>query len=111
MEFVISDDCRVSVYQKKNIFSRAYAVVKKNGEETYYRAKADDYSEAKSILKSALKNTVTGYEATVFYAENCAETGELYSKALNSDKLSISSVQHLPIYKIDTFEDFEIHSL
>ena len=52
VQFVISDDCRVTVYKKKNIFSRAYAVVTKNGEETYYKAKADDYAEAKSILKS-----------------------------------------------------------
>ena len=59
VQFVISDDCRVDVYKKKNIFSRAYAVVTKNGEETYYKAKADDYAEAKSILKSALKNTST----------------------------------------------------
>ncbi len=105
VEFVISDDCRISVYQKKNIFSRAYAVVKKNGEETYYRAKADDYSDAKSILR-AIENTKTEYEATVSYA-NWAEVSELYSGALNSNKMYISSVQHLPVYKFDTLEDLE----
>lgn len=105
VEFVISDDCRISVYQKKNIFSRAYAVVKKNGEETYYKAKADDYSDAKSILR-AIENTKTEYEATVSYA-NWAEVSELYSGALNSNKMYISSVQHLPVYKFDSLEDFE----
>ena len=31
---------------------------------------------------------------------------QLYAKALNSDQMAISSVQHLPIYRLDTAEDF-----
>lgn len=52
VEFIISEDCRITVYEKKSILSRAYAVVTENGEKTYYKAKADDYSFAKSILKA-----------------------------------------------------------
>jgi beta-lactamase regulating signal transducer with metallopeptidase domain len=52
VEFIISDDYRITVYEKKSILSKAYAVVTENGEKTYYKAQADDYSSAKSILKT-----------------------------------------------------------
>lgn len=52
VEFVISDKCHITVYQKKNIFSRAYAVVTENDKKTYYKAEADDYVYARDILKA-----------------------------------------------------------
>ena len=38
---------------------------------------------------------------------NWADKSEIYTNALNNDKMTISSVQHLPIYKFDTLEDLE----
>ena len=46
------------------------------------------------------------FDIAVSYA-NWAEASEVYFGALNKDKMSISSVQHLPIYKFDTLEDLE----
>lgn len=63
-------------------------------------------SESASSSDSAEENTLKEYEATVSYA-NWAEVSELYSGALNSNKMYISSVQHLPVYKFDTLEDLE----
>ena len=43
-------------------------------------------------------------------AISCAywtDKSEIYTNALNTDKMTISSVRHLPIYKFDTLEDLE----
>ena len=45
-------------------------------------------------------------DTTVSYA-NWTDAQEIYFGALNTDKLAISSVKHLPIYKFDTLEDLE----
>lgn len=46
------------------------------------------------------------YEIAVSYA-NWSDKTEIYLKALNVDKLMISSVLHLPIYKFDTLKELE----
>ena len=46
------------------------------------------------------------FDIAVSYA-NWTEESEIYFGALNKDKMAISSVQHLPIYKFDTFEELE----
>ncbi len=46
------------------------------------------------------------FDITVSYA-NWIESTEIFATALNADKLSISSVQHLPIYKFSTPDDVE----
>ena len=46
------------------------------------------------------------FDIAISYA-NWAEASEVYFGALNKDKMAISSVQHLPIYKFDTMEDLE----
>lgn len=46
------------------------------------------------------------FDIAVSYA-NWAEASEVYFGALNKDKMAISSVQHLPIYRFDTLEDLE----
>ena len=49
---------------------------------------------------------LTDFEPTVSYA-NWLEDSTIYIGALNRDKMYISSVQHLPIYKFDTLEDIQ----
>ena len=46
------------------------------------------------------------FDITVSYA-NWGELNEIYTKALNTDKMAISSVRHLPIYKFDTLVELE----
>lgn len=45
-------------------------------------------------------------EVTVSYA-NWTDSAELFLHSLNREKMAISSVQHLPIYKFDTKEELE----
>lgn len=49
---------------------------------------------------------VQTFESTVSYA-NWSDDSKIYMQALNTDKISINSVQHLPIYKFDTLNDLE----
>lgn len=46
------------------------------------------------------------FDITVSYA-NWGELNELYSNALNGDKMFFSSVRHLPIYKFDTLKELD----
>lgn len=46
------------------------------------------------------------FDIAISYA-NWADKSEIYTNALNTDKMTISSVRHLPIYKFDTLEDLE----
>ena len=46
------------------------------------------------------------FDITVSHA-NWAAVNDIYAGALNADKMMISSVQHLPIYKFDTLEEFQ----
>ena len=45
-------------------------------------------------------------EVTVSYA-NWGDLSQIYTKALNTDKMMISSVRHLPIYKFDTLVELQ----
>ena len=55
---------------------------------------------------SGTTRTKEELDVAVSYA-NWTDTQELYFGALNRDKLAISSVKHLPIYKFDTPKDLE----
>ncbi len=46
------------------------------------------------------------FDIAVSYA-NWGDLNEIYTKALNIDKMAISSVRHLPIYKFDTLAALE----
>ena len=46
------------------------------------------------------------FDTAVSYA-NWTEESEVYFGSLNKEKMAISSVQHLPIYKFNTLEDLE----
>lgn len=50
--------------------------------------------------------TDEAFDIAVSYA-NWAELNELYAKALNTDKMMVSSVRHLPIFRFDTLADLE----
>lgn len=84
VEFIVSDDCRITVYQKKNIFSKAYVVVAENGEKTYYKAKADDYDLAKAILK-------TPELTTSAEINNSTESDENKNPYFNAEVLEVSA--------------------
>ena len=49
---------------------------------------------------------VHSFESTVSYV-NWSEASEIYYESLNREKMAISSVQHLPIYRFDTLNDLE----
>ena len=59
-----------------------------------------------SNIGSADSTNVQTFESTVSYA-NWSDDSKIYVQALNTDKMSINSVQHLPIYKFDTLKDLE----
>lgn len=52
------------------------------------------------------KQPIDGWETTVSYA-NWSDDSSIFLGALNKEKMTISSVKHLPIFKIDTKQDFE----
>lgn len=65
------------------------------------------------VIEPTENNTQAGstsadevFDIAVSYA-NWTEANEIYFGALNKDKMAISSVQHLPIYKFDTLQDFK----
>lgn len=49
---------------------------------------------------------IDGWETTVSYA-NWSDDSSISFGALNKDKMTINSVQHLPIFKMDTKEELE----
>ena len=81
--------------------------------ETYPARLNQVYKVEKGTLKFTEDETQPGgtpadetFDITVSYA-NWGELNEIYSKALNIDKMAISSVRHLPIYKFDTLAELE----
>lgn len=46
------------------------------------------------------------FDITVSYA-NWTEESEIYIRALNTSKMAMSSILHLPIYKFDTLEELK----
>ena len=66
----------------------------------------ENYNVSKSDVGGADSSDVQTFESTVSYA-NWAEESEIYFGSLNKDKMAISSVKHLPIYRFDTLSDLE----
>ena len=52
------------------------------------------------------KQPIDGWETTVSYA-NWSDDSSIIFGALNKEKMTISSVRHLPIFKVDTKQDLE----
>ena len=57
-------------------------------------------------VKQEGASDVKAFDIAVSYA-NWADISDMYVKALNHDKMMISSIMHLPIYKFDTLADLE----
>ena len=66
---------------------------------------AKEYYSVSQIGGGDSSNVQT-FESTVSYA-NWSDDSKIYIEALNTDKMSIDSVQHLPIYKFDTLTELE----
>lgn len=65
-----------------------------------------NYNVSEPAIGGVDSTNVHSFESTVSYA-NWAEASEIYFGALNREKMVISSVQHLPIYRFDTLNDLE----
>lgn len=65
-----------------------------------------NYNVSEPAIGGVDSTNVHSFESTVSYA-NWAEASEIYFGALNREKMAISSVQHLPIYRFDTLNDLE----
>lgn len=66
----------------------------------------EKYNVSEPAIGGVDSSNVQTFESTVSYA-NWAEASEIYFGALNREKMAISSVQHLPIYRFDTLNDLE----
>lgn len=51
------------------------------------------------------RNSSADYETAVSWVNYSDDASELYDSALNSDKMTISSVRHLPIFKCSSADD------
>ena len=67
---------------------------------------AKEHFSSTSNVGGADSSNVQAFESTVSYA-NWAEESEIYAGALNKEKMVVSSVLHLPIYRFDTLHDLE----
>ena len=73
-----------------------------------------DYGETETLTTDSTTDGVQPggtqleevFDITVSYA-NWSDMSEIYAKSINVDKLSISSVPHLPIYKFETLAELE----
>lgn len=65
-----------------------------------------NYNVSEPAIGGVDSTNVHSFESTVSYA-NWAEASEIYFESLNKDKMAISSVLHLPIYRFDTLNDLE----
>ena len=81
--------------------------------ETYPARLNQVYKVEKGAPQSTENETQPGgtpvdelFDITVSYA-NWGELTEIYAKALNTEKMTMSSVIHLPIYKFDTLAELE----
>ena len=81
--------------------------------ESYPARLGQVYKVEQGILKLTEKETQSGgspadeaFDITVSYANWCELNG-IYAKALNAEKMNISCVRHLPIYRFDTLAELE----
>lgn len=53
------------------------------------------------------ENTEMSYDVTVAWVNYASDAGRLYMSSLNKEKMAISSVMHLPIFKCESVEELE----
>ena len=73
---------------------------------TTYKGITGSRQDAYFASVSAGSAVGESFDFAVCYAGWTSES-EIYTNALNKDKMAISSVQHLPIYKVGTLEELE----
>ncbi len=69
---------------------------------SYYYEITDEYTSKVRAMLFADEP----YETKTAYV-NWTEDAGIYTGSLNTDKMAVSSVRHLPVYKLDTLEDLD----
>lgn len=81
-----------------------FFVIDGTGYKTKYKPSERLNDFANELLEKA--TNITDYEKTVAYA-NWSEDPKIYSTCLNREQMSVSSVKHCPIFKIESNKDLE----
>ena len=93
-----------------NEMTSAVEDVSKNDDSTKATETENDNDSTKATETEEVKPGGTSadeaFDIAVSYA-NWTDRSELFAKSLNIDKMMISSVMHLPIYKFDTLVQLE----
>ena len=80
-------------------------------DNVYVYPTMDDYiaflEEASELFWEGVPNVENYIISTALSYASCSNTNWIFAGALNKNKMYISSVQHLPIYKFDTLEDLQ----
>lgn len=106
VEFMIAEDYRVTVYERKKGSVFAYAVVKYGNAERYYHASYSDYEKAVAILHKPA--TVSEQSATEFLTFSYITENDSAYISLNPDtKTVFFSLSRLSDYVIEgTYQDY-----
>lgn len=75
-------------------------------ENTYTIEVTEKIDPTENSIQSGVIPVEETFDIAVSYA-NWTEDSEIYFGSLNKEKMAISSVQHLPIYKFNTLEELE----
>lgn len=106
VEFVIDDNYRVTVYERKKGSVFAYAVVKYGDTERYYHASYDDYGDALVLLHAPTTVSEQPVDGIVSYAY-LTENDSAYISLNPDTKTVFFSLSRLSDYVIDgTYQDY-----
>lgn len=68
---------------------------------------AKEYFSSESNVGGTDSQLDVAFESTLTYAGVPQDSNKIFYSSLNREKLAISSVLHLPIHRLDTYEDLE----
>ena len=68
---------------------------------------AKEYFSSESNVGGTDSMLDVAFESTLTYAGVPQDSNKIFYSSLNREKLAISSVRHLPIHRLDTYEDLE----
>ena len=106
VEFVIDEDYRVTVYERKKGSVFAYAVVKYGEEERYYHASYNDYADAVAILhtpESVSEEPVEGFYSYSYITDH----DSAYISLNPNTKTAFFSLSSFSDYVIEgTYQDY-----
>ncbi len=68
---------------------------------------AKEYFSSESNVGATDSMLDVAFESTLTYAGVPQDSNKIFYSSLNREKLAISSVRHLPIHRLDTYEDLE----